>query len=97
MTKPRLTHDEHADLGRALAGIRDELNRRVAQLGNAYPQTGPESKPRQKVAEAVRAIDEARNALDSALFREHPETADPAIYWPAPEERSVVQPRREQP
>lgn len=97
MTKPRLTHEEHADLGRTLAGIRDELTRRATQLGNAYPQTGPEAAPRQKLTAAVRAIDEARSALDSALFREHPGTADPAVYWPAPEERVAVQPPRERP
>lgn len=90
MAKPRLTHGQHADIGRTLAAIRDELTHRTGQLKNAYPQTGPEALPARKVTAATRALDEARSALDSALFREHPDTAETTVYYPHPEDREPV-------
>ncbi|MFE9601976.1 hypothetical protein [Streptomyces hokutonensis] len=37
------------------------------------------------------------DSLDSALFVEHPDTAEPTVYYPHPEDRSVIVPpdRRE--
>jgi hypothetical protein len=90
MAKPRLTRDQHADIGRALAAISDELTHRTAQLGNAYPRTGPEALPARKLAAAGRALNGTRSALDSALFREHPETAETTVYYPHPEDRATV-------
>lgn len=90
MAKPRLTRDQHTDLGRTLAAIRDELTHRTAQLENAYPRTGPEAHPARKLATAARAVDGARHALDSALFREHPDTAETTVYYPHPEDRETV-------
>lgn len=92
MTKPRLTREEHDDLGRTLAGIHNELVRRVTQLANAYPKTGASSEPYRKLAAAVKELDAARNALDSALFAEHPDTAETTVYYPHPEDRSVIVP-----
>jgi hypothetical protein len=92
-TKPRLTADEHADLGRTLAGIRDELVHRAAQLKTAYPRTGPAATPARKLDAAVHAIDAARSALDSALFREHPDTADTTTYYPHPADRRMTIPQ----
>lgn len=90
MAKPRLARDQHTDIGRTLAAIRDELTHRAAQLGNAYPRTGPEAHPARKLAAAARALDGARHALDSALFREHPNTAETTVYYPHPEDRATV-------
>ncbi|MFE7837447.1 hypothetical protein ACFU53_15835 [Streptomyces sp. NPDC057474] len=87
--KPRFTHDEHADMGRTLAAIRDELTRRSVQLKGAYPRSGPDATPAQKLADAARAIDQARSALEGALFREHPDTAETTVYYPHPEDRKV--------
>ncbi|NGO43787.1 hypothetical protein [Streptomyces ureilyticus] len=87
--KPRFTHDEHADMGRTLAAIRDELTRRSVQLKGAYPRSGLEAAPAQKLDDAVRAIDQARHTLDSTLFREHPDTAETTVYYPHPEDRKV--------
>ncbi|MGW3984300.1 hypothetical protein [Streptomyces mirabilis] len=92
MTKPRLTRDEHDDLGRTLAGIRDELNRRTLQLANAYPRTGPEATPYKRLANIVDELDAVRAALDHALFREHPDTGETTVYYPYPEDRSIVRP-----
>ena len=92
MTKPRLTLEEHDDLGRTLAGIRDELNRRVTQLANAYPRTGPEAVPFMKLRAALEELESARCALDNAVFREHPNTAETTVYYPHPEDRSVIAP-----
>ena len=92
MTKPRLTHEEHDDLGRTLAGIQDELAHRITQLANAYPRTGAESKPYQKLRAALAELNSARSALDGALFKEHPNTAETTVYYPHPEDRSVIVP-----
>lgn len=88
MPKPRLSPQQHTDMGTALAAIRDELARRLTQLRNAYPQTGHESTPARKLASALSAVDNARNDLDSALFREHPAEATTTAYYPNPEDRT---------
>lgn len=85
--KPKLTHDEHAEMGLTLASIRDELLHRSVQLANAYPQSGPPALPAKKLDAAIRAIDEARSELENALFREHPETAQTTVYYPHSEDR----------
>lgn len=88
--KPRLTLDEHLEMGRVLAGIRDELAHRAVQLDRVYPSSGPEGAPHKKVGAALRALDEARGALEVLLCREHPEAAATTAYYPYPEDRSVV-------
>lgn len=90
MPKPRLTRDQHADLGRALAAIRDELTHRAVQLENAYPRTGPEALPARRLTTAARALDDARSTLENALFREHPDTAETTVYYPHAEDREAV-------
>jgi hypothetical protein len=86
--KPRFSFEEHVEMGRALASMRDELVHRVTQLANAYPRSGPPAVPGQKLNEAVRAIDVARSELENALFREHPEVAETTVYCPPSEERA---------
>jgi hypothetical protein len=82
MAKPRLTLDQHRRLGRLLADLRDELQHHAVTLNNAYPTSGPDAFPAAKLTAAYKAIDEARSALDSALFREHPAGATPTAYYP---------------
>lgn len=89
-TKSRPTLDQHAELGRTLAGLRDELQHRVTQLRNAYPQTGPEALPARKLTEACKAIDEARDLLENALYREHPQEAATHVYYPQLQHRAIV-------
>lgn len=89
-TKTRLTPDDHTDMGRTLAAIRDELIHRRVRLENAYPRTGTSGLPARKLAAAARALDEARSVLDSALFREHPDTAETTVYYPHPEDRPPI-------
>lgn len=86
-TKPRLTADEHTDLGHTLAGIRDELTHRRTQLLTAYPKTGPQARPASHLAAAVNAIDAARAALENLCTAEHPDTADTTAYYPSPTDR----------
>ncbi|WP_392838730.1 hypothetical protein [Streptomyces sp. LN500] len=87
MTKPRLTFEEHTDLGLRLAAIRDELLHMHTQLANAYPRTGLEGVPGRKLNQAREAVDEARCELDHALFREHPRQGETTVYYPHPEDR----------
>ncbi|WP_157875560.1 hypothetical protein [Streptomyces sp. CNQ431] len=85
--KPKLSWEEHVEMGRALASLRDELTHRHVTLGNAYPLSGPESIPAKKVEMAVKAIDQARSELENALFREHPGVAQTSVYYPPSENR----------
>ncbi|MFE4697145.1 hypothetical protein ACFRIC_08645 [Streptomyces sp. NPDC056738] len=87
--KQRLSPRQHTDMGRSLAAIRDELAHRFTQLANAYPQAGAEALPARKLRIAARAVDDARSALDSTLFREHPDQAETATYYPYPEDREA--------
>jgi hypothetical protein len=80
--KPRLTVDEHIEMGLALTSLRDELQRRYVQLANAYPQSGTPAIPAKKLEQAVDAIDAARTALENAMYQEHPQTADTSVYYP---------------
>ncbi|MEU2584515.1 hypothetical protein ABZ612_16465 [Streptomyces avermitilis] len=88
--KQRLSPEQHADMGRSLAAIRDELTHRVAQLANAYPQTGAEGLPTRKLRIAARSVDDARSALDNTLFREHPNQAETTTYYPHLEDREAA-------
>lgn len=92
MTKPRLTLEEHEELGRTLAAIHDELVHRVTQLGRAYPRSGVEGEPYRRLCAAEKALNQARAELDHALFRDHPRSGDPSIYYPQQEDRGVTLP-----
>lgn len=82
--KPRLTADQHADMGRCLAAVLDELTQRHIQLANAYPLSGPEARPAKKLDSAIRALDQARSEMENALYREHPDSARTTVYYPTP-------------
>lgn len=88
MTKPRLTVEEHQQLGLRLAAIRDELLHLGTQLTNAYPRSGLEAVPARRLDEARVAVDQARCELDHALFREHRAWTDTTVYYPHPEDRA---------
>lgn len=92
MTKPRLSLEEHEELGATLAAIHDELVHRVTQLSNAYPRSGLEGAPYRKLKAAEEALNQARAELDHALFREYPRTGDTTTYYPHPEDRGVMLP-----
>ncbi|MFH9959045.1 hypothetical protein ACH4OX_33180 [Streptomyces roseolus] len=80
--KPRLTFEEHTEMGHALARIQDELQNRSVRLANAYPRSGPEAIPEKKLDQACKALSEARSALEELLFKEHPERAGVTVYYP---------------
>lgn len=77
--KTPLTPDEHAELGAALAAIRDDLLRRSVRVAGAYPTNAPQVRHLNK---ALDALDSARSALDSALARDHPGAFDTHTYYP---------------
>lgn len=92
MTKPRLTLEEHEELGRTLAAINTELVHRVTQIANAYPRSGMEGEPYRRLKAAEQALSEARASLDNALFREHPHEGETTFYYPHTEDRGVTLP-----
>lgn len=81
-TKTRLTAEEHIELGKTLADIRNDLQRRSVRVGNAYATTGEKGIPYRKLSAAVKALDEARNKLERAYFDEYPDTAEVWHYYP---------------
>ncbi|MFF6794323.1 hypothetical protein ACFY9C_35235 [Streptomyces filamentosus] len=85
--KPRMTFEEHVEMGLGLARLRDELVHRTVQLSNAYPKSGPESVPAQRLEKALNAIDKARSELEDMLYGEHQEQAGTSVYYPQRENR----------
>lgn len=80
MTKPRLTLEEHDELGARLAGLRSELLAMEIQLGRAYPKTGHEAEPAKKMGEARQVLAVALDRLEDRLYDEHPRQATTDIY-----------------
>ncbi|ASY37039.1 MULTISPECIES: hypothetical protein [unclassified Streptomyces] len=87
--KPKLSFEEHVEMGRRLASLRDELTHQRVKIANAYPLSGPAAVPANKLEAAVKAIDLARSELENALFREHPDEARTSVYYPPSEERAA--------
>ena len=83
MTKPRLTEEEHAEIGKQLAQMQSELAHLHVKIGNAYPLQGAEGMPLKRAKAAEEALRDARYALENALFRDHPE-ASTSVYFPKP-------------
>ncbi|MFJ2279259.1 hypothetical protein ACIOEZ_34485 [Streptomyces sp. NPDC087866] len=80
MTKPRLTFEEHDQLGGQLAAIRRELRLISLKLSNAYPRSGRESEPAKKVEEARQVLTVALHRLEDRLYEEHPHLANTDVY-----------------
>ncbi|KDN80529.1 hypothetical protein [Kitasatospora cheerisanensis] len=92
MTKPRLTLEEHLELGSVLTGIRNELLHRGVDLANAYPRSGPEGAPYRALKQAMDRIEAARNTLDNLVHSEYPEEAQPAIYYAGEQAATIAIP-----
>ncbi|MEU9947073.1 hypothetical protein [Streptomyces sp. NPDC047939] len=90
MTKPRFTFEEHVDVGLRLSAVRDELLHLGTRLSNAYPRSGPEAEPSQCLDEALKAVERARVELERVLNGEHPEQAQPSVYYPDSDDRLSV-------
>jgi Ser/Thr protein kinase RdoA (MazF antagonist) len=88
--KPRFTPDQHAEMGRVLAGLHNELVHRQTLLLNAYPKSGPEAAPAKHLADAIAALAKARSALEGLHHAETPDIATSTTYWPHPEDRASV-------
>lgn len=76
--KNGLSLAEHRELGELLKRTRGELLSADVKLLNSYPRASAESLC---LSSAVAALDNAKNLLDKAVFAEHPEHAEPAIYY----------------
>ncbi|MBT2439943.1 hypothetical protein J7E93_07370 [Streptomyces sp. ISL-36] len=85
--KPRLSFEEHVEMGRALASMRDEVQKRWIQLENAYPRSGQQGVPAKKLEAAFNALETARTELDHLMFQEHPEEGTTKVYYPDAEDR----------
>jgi hypothetical protein len=80
MTKPRLSFEEHDQLGQRIADIRHELLGLSLQLSRAYPRSGPESIPGKKLSAARDLLGEALDSLENCLYAEHPRVASTEVY-----------------
>jgi hypothetical protein len=92
---PRLTLEEHQDLGLSLACVRDELQKRTIQLANAYPHAGPEAVPEELLKEALKTLESVRYELDKMMFHEYPDDGTPNVYYPEDEQRATWRPIRQ--
>ncbi|MFG1807808.1 hypothetical protein [Streptomyces sp. NPDC049040] len=92
---PRLTLEEHRDLGLSLAYVRDELQKRTIQLANAYPQPGPEAVPEELLKEALRTLESVRYELDQIMCHEYPDNGTPEVYYPEGGQRATWRPLRQ--
>uniref|UniRef100_A0AAU2AEC1 Uncharacterized protein n=1 Tax=Streptomyces sp. NBC_00093 TaxID=2975649 RepID=A0AAU2AEC1_9ACTN len=90
MTKRGLPHPDHLRLGQILSGVRNQLLREQVALHNAYPQAGMRALPAKQLGAAIKALDTARNALENAVFEEHPALAETSDYYPYEEHRAEV-------
>lgn len=83
MSKPRFTPEQHHEIGRQLKSLRDGVLDALVQVHHAYPKTGPEAKA---LTLALRKLDSARCALDSAFCNEHRDAFSTRAYYPGPAE-----------
>ncbi|MEU5707891.1 hypothetical protein [Streptomyces flaveolus] len=81
MTKPRLTEEEHAQIGRQLDRMQTELAHLNVKLSNAYPLQGKDGVPLKKLAKVENTLRDLRYALENALLSDHPQ-ADTSVYFP---------------
>ncbi|MEV5383015.1 hypothetical protein [Streptomyces sp. NPDC052721] len=81
MTKPRLTEEEHLQIGKQLARMQTELATLHSKLGNAYPLQGREGQPLRKLDKVENTLRDLRYALENALISDHPQ-ADTSVYFP---------------
>jgi hypothetical protein len=78
MTKPKLTLQEHREIGAALKTFRNErLVHFAALIQHATPKNSPQS---MAVRKALRAIDELRNVMDGLAYKDY-DDAPMGIYY----------------
>jgi hypothetical protein len=81
MNKQGLSFDQHCRLGQALKTAETDMHSFLDVMGKAYRLNGREVRTIEKL---LKAIDEARVVMDSAVFKEHPRHRTPdliAVYF----------------
>ncbi|MFF4576896.1 hypothetical protein ACFY15_00565 [Streptomyces sp. NPDC001373] len=91
MAKRGLSHSDHLRLGQILAGLQVALLQAEVDLENAYPRSGERAFPAKQLGAAGDALREARRALESAVFDEHPTVAATEDYFPYSEHEARVE------
>ncbi|HUQ47933.1 MAG TPA: hypothetical protein VM053_06770 [Gemmatimonadaceae bacterium] len=74
------TRDQHVELGKELATMRDRLVSISAELGNAYPPTIMNA-----AVKAQKGLDELRDKLDAIVFEENSGDStkeNASVYYP---------------
>ena len=85
MTKPRFTLEQHTELGRPLAGMKNRMVDQVTKLQNAYPL---QTEAMKSVERAMKQLDTARREMETLLCHERPNDPDVIyVYCPHPEDR----------
>jgi hypothetical protein len=79
MRKRPLTPEQHRDLARELADVRQRLQGATEDLVNRYGKTGRVGRAARRLE---RSVDSLRCALDGQLLQDHPEQFDPTVYYP---------------
>jgi hypothetical protein len=79
--KPRLTFEQHVEMGETLAAMSGDLVDREVLVGNAFAKGGRSGLPARKLHAARAAIDQARAELENMMLDDFPE-ADTSVYYP---------------
>ena len=71
---------EHLSMGNLLYHTRAALQAQFMSISKVYPF---KSRQVTQLQRALKGIEAVQSELDSAMYREHPEEADPQIYYAA--------------
>ncbi|WP_457571505.1 hypothetical protein [Desulfovulcanus sp.] len=69
--KPGITLERHKEIGRELKNIYNRLLKLYAEFTNAYPESGPLSRPSRKTAEAIDIIISLKHYAEENMYQEH--------------------------
>ena len=78
-TKQRFSVEQHWLMGQLLYHTYMALQSQLVIIGNVYPLKSPQVR---RLERSLKELGEARSAMDSALFQEHPDAASTQAYYP---------------
>ena len=76
--KRGFTMEEHWTMGNLLYHTRAALQAQFLAISKAYPFN---SRVVRQLERALKGVEAVQSEMDSAMYREHPEEADPQIYY----------------
>jgi hypothetical protein len=81
MVRKRMTRSQHVEVGARLKRLNHEVLELLVLVVNAFPKTGPDSKPGRELRKAMLKIGNARSYLDDIAARDIPGDEFRGIYY----------------